>query len=205
MFIGMNKRPYRQKQRAVQQEATRRQIVEAAMALHEELGPRDTTIAAIAARAGVQRLTVYRHFPDSAAIFRACSAHWLSLHPPPDPLAWRRLARPRAKARRALQSIYAYYRDTAAMWARVYRDREDVAALEAPVAEFEEYLGGIRDELAQAWHKGDARNRLLDAALDLAVRFHTWETLERRGLGDAAMAELMVTGCAAVARAGREP
>ena len=51
------------------------------MQLHETLGPRATTVSAIAERSGVQRLTVYRHFPDEAAIFQACSAHWSALTP----------------------------------------------------------------------------------------------------------------------------
>ena len=53
--------------RAERQQETRRRI-EATIALHEEIGG-GTTITAIAERAGVSRLTVYRHFPDE----RACS------------------------------------------------------------------------------------------------------------------------------------
>ena len=70
------------------QEETRRRIVEAAAGLHENVGPRDTTISAIAEKAGVQRLTVYRHFPDETELFKACTAHWLALNPPPDPASW---------------------------------------------------------------------------------------------------------------------
>lgn len=46
---------------------TRARIIEAVVQLHGEVGPRHTTVSAIAARAGVQRLTVYRHFQDDAA------------------------------------------------------------------------------------------------------------------------------------------
>lgn len=197
----MKRRPYRQTQRAAQQEETRLRIVEAAMALHEELGPRDTTIAAVAERAGVQRLTVYRHFPDAGAMFQACSAHWLSLHPPPEPASWRGQARPKARARHAFRALYAYYRATASMWSRVYRDAEDLAALRAPMAEVEEYLDGIGTDLAAAWAAPAARARLLDAAVALATRFRTWETLARQGLDDEAMAEMMASCCAAMARA----
>ena len=77
------KRRYTLKDRARSQEDTRRRIVEAAVALHEELGPRATSIAAIAERAGVQRLTVYRHLPDEEALFRACTSHWRAAHPLP--------------------------------------------------------------------------------------------------------------------------
>ena len=68
------KRLYRMDDRAKAQAATRLRIVEAAVHLHEKLGPAATTVSAIAARAGVQRLTVYRHFPQRSdlivAVFR---------------------------------------------------------------------------------------------------------------------------------------
>ena len=75
--MKQTKRPYRLGERAKSQEQTRLRIVEATVALHEELGPRNTTITDIAKRAGVQRLTVYSHFADETAVFQACTAHWL--------------------------------------------------------------------------------------------------------------------------------
>lgn len=197
----MKKRPYRQKQRATQREGTRLRIVEAAMALHEELGPRDTTIAAIAERAGVQRLTVYRHFPDADAVFQACTAHWLSLHPLPEPDAWRGQARPKTRARHAFRALYAYYRATALMWSRAYRDVEDIAALQAPMAEVERYLDEVGADLAGAWAATGVRSALLDAAIALALGFRTWEALDRQGIDDEAMAEMMASCCAAMPRA----
>ena len=53
--------------------------------MHQSLGPANTTISAIAERAGVQRLTVYRHFPDERALLAACSAHYAAGHPGPIP------------------------------------------------------------------------------------------------------------------------
>ena len=40
-----------------------------------ERGPAQTSINAIAERAGVNRVTVYRHFPDTRMLLEACSAH----------------------------------------------------------------------------------------------------------------------------------
>ena len=82
------KRPYRMKRRAELEEETRRRITESAVALHEELGPAQTSISAIADRAGVRRSTVYRHFRDEEELFDACSSHWRSENPPPDVGAW---------------------------------------------------------------------------------------------------------------------
>ncbi len=80
-------RKYELKRRAERKAETRRRIVEATVALHTSDGPARTTISAIADRAGVERHTVYAHFPDERALFDACSAHWASLHPFPDSAA----------------------------------------------------------------------------------------------------------------------
>jgi AcrR family transcriptional regulator len=77
-------RKYELKRRAERMAETRQRITEAAMELHGTVGPARTTVAAIAERAGVERLTVYRHFPDEQALFAACSSHWAQDHPFPD-------------------------------------------------------------------------------------------------------------------------
>ena len=82
--MSTQRRKYELKARAEAQQATRARIAAAAAALHEELGIGKTTVADIARRAGVQRLTVYNHFPDLNALLPACSAHWLAEHPQPD-------------------------------------------------------------------------------------------------------------------------
>ena len=82
------KRKYELKKRAERQEETRRRIVEATVALHLEKGPAVTRISEIARRAGVQRVTVYNHFPYETSLLAACSSHWRALHPAPDPASW---------------------------------------------------------------------------------------------------------------------
>src|SRR6476659_2729549 len=78
------KRKYELKQRAAEMAETRLRITEAAVELHGTVGPARTTVSAIAERAGVQRHTVYRHFPTDADLFAACSAHYVAAHPLPD-------------------------------------------------------------------------------------------------------------------------
>ncbi|MGH7445237.1 MAG: TetR/AcrR family transcriptional regulator, partial [Longimicrobiales bacterium] len=80
---------YTKRLRAAQEADTRLRITEAAMRLHEEVGPAHTTVTDVAARAGVSRMTVYNHFATDAELIEACSTHWSTLHPLPDPKEWR--------------------------------------------------------------------------------------------------------------------
>ena len=77
-------RKYELKARADSQQETRERIARSAAGLHEEIGVARTTVAEIARRAGVTRLTVYNHFPDLAALLPACTAHYATQHPAPD-------------------------------------------------------------------------------------------------------------------------
>src|SRR3954469_10437875 len=113
--VSSEKRKYEMKARAEAQEATRARIAAAASELHGEVGPARTTVADIARRAGVQRLTVYNHFPDLAALLPACTAHWLDEHPMPDLSPAFAQPEPVHRLRVALRLLYAWYRETAPM------------------------------------------------------------------------------------------
>lgn len=189
--------------------ATRRRIVEATVALHEEVGPAATTISAIAERAGVQRLTVYRHFPEERELLGACSAHWVAAHPFPDPAAWAGVEDPAERMAAALASLYGYYRSGARMLGRVLRDEEGNPALAEVNAPFHAYLREVAGLLSAGWGAGAETQRRLRAAVGHAVRFESWRSLAAEGLGDAEAAEVMavlVAGLAgrsdAVVRAG---
>ena len=99
-------RRYRKRLRAEQEQQTRQAITEAAVRLHGTLGPARTTVSAIAEEAGVQRATVYRHFPDEPSLFQACSGHYMAMHPPPDPTRWMEIADPAERLREALADVY---------------------------------------------------------------------------------------------------
>lgn len=184
------KRQYRMRERAKSQEETRLRIVEATMHLHEEIGPRATTISAIAEKAGVQRLTVYRHFPDETAVFQACTAHWLSLNPPPDPQAWAGIADPKLRLRRALDDFYAYYGRTRRMWTTAHRDVADVPALHEPMAEVGRYLRDVGEGLAMALPHADPE--AVRVTIQHAIAFPTWESLDDLGLSNADKTDLVL-------------
>src|SRR4051794_25438415 len=113
------------KKRAELEEQTRLRITESAATLHTDtLGPARTTMSAIAEHAGVRRSTLYRHFPDEATMFAACSSHWLAQNPPPDPTVWPAIADPRARIEAALGELYAYYRGTRHAYENLLRDED---------------------------------------------------------------------------------
>jgi AcrR family transcriptional regulator len=180
------------KKRAESKDATRERIVAATMALHEEVGPKETTISAIAERAGVQRLTVYRHFPDETALFHACTSHWLSLNPPPSVDEWRSVADPNKRCRAALSAFYGYYRRTQRMWTASYRDEAEVTALQQPMEQFRFYLDSICDDLLKALAPSSRARVAVAATLKHALAFPTWASLSADGSADDAMADLVI-------------
>ena len=184
MFTEMGKRTYSQGKRAQQAAETRQRIVEAAAELHEVLGPANTTISAIAERAGVQRLTVYRHFPDDRAIFVACTAHWLTQNPPPDHSEWQDVQEPVQRAVTALKRLYAYYTRTQGMLHKTYRDIEVTPALAEPFAGLEAWLDSVRDDLLAQWKYRGARRKELAGVLRHVISFTTWESLAANGLSN---------------------
>jgi AcrR family transcriptional regulator len=195
-------RKYTLRRRAEQQDETRTKILEATVELHEELGPRNATISAIAERAGVQRLTVYRHFPDEVALFAACTAHWLTTNPPPDPGLWRDVPAAGQRTRAALLALYGYYRRTERMWDASYRDVGAVPALQPPMAAFERYLDVVRADLQARWPDG-GQAPAARATLAHCLRFTTWQSMSRSALTDPEIADAAVDWITAVARHAR--
>ena len=194
-------RRYELKQRAEEITATRQRIVEATVELHDSVGPARTTITAIAERAGVQRLTVYRHFPDDRSLFQACSGHWTARHPTPDPLAWAAVEEPEERLRIALTAIYAYYRGGEGMIGNLLRDLPGLPVLQEVAAPFTEYRQTVREVLERGWRTRGATRILVRAVIGHAVAFDTWRSLvHHEGLDDELAAETMVRLARAVRR-----
>jgi AcrR family transcriptional regulator len=175
-------REYRLQERAQQQARTRRRIIEAVVALHEEVGPARTTVVEVADRAQVSRPTVYSHFPDERSLITACSQHWSLANPRPDIAAWKQIADPRKRLRTALEQLYAYYAPRERVLANVIRDSELIPSLAEAL---QRTMGPYSQAAAEALAAGrgsrqrDQRKQL--AALKLALDFHTWQTLTRSG------------------------
>ena len=172
-------RTYELKRRAEQQEETRQRIVDATVELHTTLGPARTSVAAIAERAGVTRPTVYAHFPDAHALFRACSGHVRATVPRPDPTAWRAIEDPEERLEAALRALYAYYERLEQLLDNIERDLPLVPAMQEVNASRVRYFEEVRELLLQAWPaRGRAKTRLR-RALGHAIDFRTWQSLVR--------------------------
>jgi AcrR family transcriptional regulator len=169
-------RTYTLKRRAEQQAETRRRIVDAAVDLHSSIGPALTTFSMIAKRAGVQRHTLYAHFPNERSLNLACSGLTLERDPLPDPNPWRNLEDRRERLCAGLTAIYGWYERNSELVSCVLRDAEfheptkDVVAIRfgPPLASYREVLS--------ADLSGTQRGML-----ELALSFFTWRTLVRHG------------------------
>lgn len=191
-LLNMNKRKYTKTRRAEQQDRTREKIVEATVALHEKLGPANTSIKAIAEKAGVQRLTVYRHFPDDTSLFQACTSHYLGQHPPPNMGDWAGIQEASERSHAALLAFYRYYRSTEKMWSVAYRDIDTVKALQLPMGQFQAYLDQVRDDLLASWNVKQADRKSLAITLRHCLRFTTWASLKNENLSDKKIVELVM-------------
>jgi AcrR family transcriptional regulator len=184
------------RRRAELVEQTRQRIVAATVRLHESVGMAATTVAAIADQAGVTRLTVYRHFPDEAALLGACSADWTSRQRLPDPGAWARITDPAERLAVGLADLYRFYRDGAAMLEHLYRD---LAVLPAELRQaVRDRDSHHRDLLAAPFRGTAAQRRRIRAVIGHAISFWTWRSLcVEQGLSDRAAVEVMTCAVAA--------
>ena len=185
-------RTYTLKRRAESQAETSRRIVEAAVDLHGSVGPARTTLSMVAERAGVQRHTLYAHFPDERSLLMACSGHRMEQDPLPGAEPWRKIEDREERLRAGLSAVYAWYERNAQLAACVLRDAE----VHALVREINELRMGAH---FAAYHDvlGDGLRAKQRALLHLALSFYTWRTLSEAGLKTPAAVRLMVQAISA--------
>jgi AcrR family transcriptional regulator len=167
-------RPYTMKRRAERQAETRRRIVEAAVELHGTVGPALTNTSMVAERAGVQRHTLYAHFPDERSLYLACSGLAAERDPLPDAEPWRGVADRRERLRAGLRAVYAWYGRNEHLAACVLRDGEHHALTREMIElRIEPHMRACREVL------GAALGVSQQAMLRLMLSFFTWRTLVR--------------------------
>jgi AcrR family transcriptional regulator len=181
-------RAYTLNRRAEQQAQTRLKIVEATVDLHGTVGPANTSLSMVAERAGVQRNTLYAHFPDLRSLQMACSALAMERSPPPDAADWRRVTDPVERLRHGLGAVYRWYGDNDGLLGCVLRDAEHhLLTRDIVELRFGPVVSGWREVL------GAALTSPQRALLHLALDFHGWRALvPGAGLATDAAADLMV-------------
>jgi AcrR family transcriptional regulator len=170
-------RAYTLKRRAEHQDQTRQKIVDATIELHQSIGAAQTTISEIAKRAGVGRVTVYRHFPDEEGLFNACSSHYFSLHPLPDTARWREIPDPIERLKTGLRESYAWHEQNAQMIGMALAEARDLPVM----APYHAYWDDAAETLTAAWptRRQRQRRKTRKATIALALSFDTHRTLTR--------------------------
>ncbi len=193
-------RRYELKRRAERQAETRQRIVDATIGLHMTIGAAQTTISEIATRAGVGRVTIYRHFPDEETLFAACSGHYFSQHPFPDIERWRRIADPHDRLRTGLRESYAWHEENRQMIAMALGEARELPIM----APYHHFWDEAAEVLTAAWRVRGRRRSTTRAAIALALTFDTHRTLTReQHLGKDQAIELMIELVAGVSSAKR--
>ena len=197
----MKRRSYTKVLRAAAEEATRQRIVEALVSLHEQVGPARTTVSAVAERAGVERLTVYRHFPDEPSMIRACSAHWAALHPLPSLPSLE--GEPLTVSRKAIVRLYGWFRENAAMLTQVSADALKITAVAESLGPVDAEFARLAVRLDSLWPTRSSRRA---ATIRHVLQFSTWRSLDRLTGSDrraAALAAEWIEGGSARRRGSR--
>jgi AcrR family transcriptional regulator len=186
-------RKYEMKRRAERVQETRRRITEAAVELHQTVGPARTTVSAIAEKAGVQRHTYYAHFPELKDLYQACMGHYVERNPVPELSSWADVTDAEERLRVALSEVYAYYSGNEAMVSNVLRDAALDPIVQETIVSFYQYWETVRDIIADAFEASGERHEALLGAIALAQDFQTWHTLVRQQeLSQDRAVELMV-------------
>ena len=173
-------RRYQLGRRAETTGETRRRIVEATFNLHAERGIADTSMTAIAERAGVSVGTVYHHFPSYADAIAACGAYTAEHAPAPTAALFEGAATRQERVACLARALFDYYERVPALES-VRRDRQLTPTLEA----FARDEVRNRRKLAAQAVAPDGPAALVAAILDIDV----YRSLRREGFGTADAAD----------------
>ena len=172
-------RNYRLNERAKAQDETRKRIVRATMALHDEQGVAATSFTDVAHRAGIGAATVYRHFANIDDLVAACGAHvWAEMRPPVPELATAVfegvVGRP-ARLLRLVDELDAFYRRGALRLHKAGADRGAIAGLDQFLKAVE---AGV-DALVREAVKDEELQELAIALLISLTEFSVWQSLQQ--------------------------
>lgn len=173
-------RIYRKKARARQEDQTRQRIVDAAIELHQAEGFPGASISAIADRAGVGRITVYRHFPDYDAILQACTSHYMELHPPPLISQWEGITDRQQLLNTVVSDTYDYFQANEPMFTHGAADAVTLPFLAQRMMQIGAYWSGVRDWLIERISPGVSVSAATVSLIGLMLSFSGWQALVRQ-------------------------
>ena len=173
-------------------EETRRKITAAAFDLHATIGPSRTTIQAIADGAGVQRHTVYAHFPDLDSLYLACTEHGIRATGMPMAEPWLVIADPVERLRFGLSELFSWYRTNERMLRNVLYDLDPTVPPPTEPDIFDRRMTALYEALTDGWRAVDEGARPTQMAMVAhAMAFETWRSLSSAGLTDDQVVELL--------------
>lgn len=178
------------RQTAVDQ--TRDRIVAAAFDLHATIGPSRTTIRAIAEHAGLQRHTIYAHFPDIESLYEACTVHGIRSTSMPEADGWQAVAPPLGRLRHGLTQMIAWYRANEQMLGNVLFDFDPTLPPPTEPDPFEVRMGALQAALMEGWTIEPDRRLAFEAVVGHALAFTTWRSLAAGGLTDDQVVAVLV-------------
>lgn len=184
-------RAYTKTKRASKERETHKRIISAALALYETAGPSATTISAVSETASVQRLTVYRHFPQESDLLTKSLAVWFEQNPMPDPVDWRDDVSPENWPIAILSMLYSYYTDTARFWSSVLADRIRLPELDHALMAYDTRLREMQSDILMHLPEQRRQSMLCRSVVLHAVRFPTWQSLAANDLDTVELAALM--------------
>ena len=187
----MATRTYTKTKRADKEQDTHQKIIDAALLLYGSVGPAATTISAVATKASVQRLTVYRHFPKEADLMAGALKAWFESSPMPDPADWRDRVNPQDWPIAILSMLYYYYSETSNVWAGLQSDRGKLEDLDNALRPADKHLALIQDDIMRHLPAARRDNALCRAVVRHSVQFSTWQSLTTSELDTVEIAALM--------------
>jgi AcrR family transcriptional regulator len=173
----VKRRRYRLGKRAETAAATRRHIVEATIALHDEQGITGTSVRDVAGRAGVSPATVLRHFPQMDELIAACGELTDQLWPMPDEAVLVG-ARDRVEAVRLLAlALFAWYEPAARGLDNLQVDRRTLPRVDAWLRELDR-----RHRALVAAALGPGADDAAIALVTAMTSYGAWRSLRDAGM-----------------------
>ena len=157
--------------------ATRRRILDATMAVHDQQGIVGTSVRDVAGRAGVSPATVLRHFPAMGDLTEACGRLSDELYPMPTESVLDGASAPVDGLRRVAAAFFGWWAEYGPGWSHLEVDRRELPQVDGWLRNVE---AGRRGLIATALGR---RIDGAEVALVTALTSHgAWQSLRDAGM-----------------------